>query len=152
MDASRLASLAPQHEDVIRDDFADEHHSLRTGLESVEDRIAIGHQRRLDLVAIADARYPVGEEDIAARFFHQVLHMHIHLGALCRILLDLGLLVELTIFGTVEALPVPYADLFRREPVGGERGVRLHRETVDDELDLLPRIAGLLIAEAPECA
>src|SRR4029453_3328662 len=118
----------------------------------MEDRRAIGQQRRLDLVAIANARHPMGEEDIAARFLHQVLHMDIHLAALRRALFDLGLLVELTKFRTVPALPVPYTNLFRREPISRKGGVGLHREAVDDQLNLLPGIAGLLVAETPERA
>jgi hypothetical protein len=60
--------------------------------------------------------------------------------------------VKRRVFLVVEAFPVPDADLFGREPDGGPGRVGFHREAAEDQLKLLPVIAGRLVAEGPEGA
>ena len=103
----------------------------------------------VDAGAVPDAHRLMGQEHVGAGLLHQILHAHVHVVALLRVELDLGLRLQLAEFGAVPALPVPHADLVGREPLGGEARVGLHGEAADVELDGLPGVAGLLVAEAP---
>ena len=104
------------------------------------------------MVAVDRGIQLVGEEHIGARFLHQLLHAHIHLGPLRRVGLDDRAVVQVAELFRIEPLPVPHADLLGREPGGREARVRLHREAVQDQLEILPGIARLLVAYGPEGA
>ena len=112
---------------------------------------AVGFESWVDGVFVDDTDDFVREEDIGSAFIHEFLHSFVDFVAFVGVVFYESSIVKGFELGVVEALPVPDADLFGREPDGRPAGVWLHGVSAEYHLELIP-IVSVFGAEGPEGA